>query len=127
MEKRCNQCNALTREEAQELCRFNDCPHKQEVKQVFIVLTEQDLIDSPELVGQGYKVGDHLFADNAGNTAIFSPPEPHLPPGGIVPAAHEGIAHAAIEAPAQGDPGDEHQPAESKSIIGKIADFITGK
>lgn len=125
MLKVCNLCNTLSRKDAQSICGHEACPHKEEVKQVFIVLTEQDLIDSPELAAQGYKVGDHLFADNAGNTAILTPPEPHLPPGGIVPAAHEGIAHAANE-PAQGDPGDE-QPAESKSFIGKLADFITGK
>lgn len=118
MQKVCNLCNTLSRQEAQSTCAHEACPHKEEVKQVFIELTEQDLIDSPELVAEGYKVGDKLFADNAGNTAVLSPPEPHLPPSGIVPTA--------TAQPDQGDPGDE-QPQQSKSLIGKIADFITGK
>lgn len=133
MQKRCNQCNSLTREEALQLCVHDDCPNKQEpeVKQVFIELTAQDLIDNPELVHEGFKVGDKLIADNAGNTAFLAAPEPYLPPAGITSGGKyfdENKVNALIDniSPDEGDPGDE-QPIQNRSIIGKIADFITGK
>ena len=127
MQKKCNQCNTISREEALRICVHEECPNKvdPEVKQVYIELTQEDLDNSPELVSQGYKVGDKLFADNAGNTHVLGAPEPFLPPGGFIT---ENPALIATEAnlPEEGDPGDE-QPIENRSIIGKIADFITGQ
>lgn len=113
---KCNMCNSFSRDEAIELCKHEGCPVKeQDDKPVSITLTEQDFINIPDLAKQGLKVGDIVTADATGHTQVISkvldgPPKPHLP----------------TDLSLQGDPGDE-QPTESKSFIGKIADFVTGK
>lgn len=104
-------CNSFTRHEAIEHCRHADCPTKEEPNPVSITVTQQDLDNNPDLVAEGLKVGDVITAYSSGAIEVIGgPPEPHLP----------------VNMPLQGDPGDE-QPIENRSIIGKIADFITGK